>query len=448
MEHRRAVATARSVRGVRDRAAGSTSHVTAQNAAAEGIGRVAVGLLFAVSAPAFIAIAYAGTGSLPFLLSGVVLLAAFLPALTPRRLHALDWAMLLVLVYEVPALLLSRYPANSLRATVTLWAAVSFYAFVRMLIRTPRQATVIAALVGTGGVVLAGVALMQFDRQVGLLRANGFSDVVAFRARLISPSAPWVLGEWFTLLLLTLPFACALVAYFWLEQRWLLAAGAALMPISITAGLLLSCSRAIFWALVAFVVVAVGIAAAYRVIRIKQAVVAIASTLCVSGVVLAAENVLCPGLVEAYAGQHMSQVRSTEGRRAIWKRSADVFKVSPLWGVGSGNAPLFLTSSADQDETTGFASRTFSLPIQVLAEKGAIGAALYLLVLVLAGWEAHRKLRSPKVSPQMKGLTCCLAAGVIAVLFRELTYSSLLEHTATAMLFAMAIALATVEEPA
>ena len=79
---------------------------------------------------------------------------------------------------------------------------------------------------------------------------------------------------------------------------------------------------------------------------------------------------------------------------------------------------------------------------------GAIGAALYLLVLVLAGWEAHRKLRSPKVSPQMKGLTCCLAAGVIAVLFRELTYSSLLEHTATAMLFAMAIALATVEEPA
>jgi hypothetical protein len=60
---------------------------------------------------------------------------------------------------------------------------------------------------------------------------------------------------------------------------------------------------------------------------------------------------------------------------------------------------------------------------------------------VQAGWEAHRKLRNPNVSPQVKVLTCCLAAGVIAVLFRELTYSSLLEHAATAMLFAMSLAL-------
>jgi O-antigen ligase len=86
------------------------------------------------------------------------------------------------------------------------------------------------------------------------------------------------------------------------------------------------------------------------------------------------------------------------------------------------------------------------LPVQVLTEKGAIGAALYLAVLVLAGWEAHRKLRNPKVLPQIKGLTCCLVAGVVAVLFRELTYSSLLEHAATAMLFTMSLALLATEE--
>jgi O-antigen ligase len=153
-------------------------------------------------------------------------------------------------------------------------------------------------------------------------------------------------------------------------------------------------------------------------------------------------------VLKAYAGGHTSQARSTEGRLAIWKRSAEVFKQSPLWGVGSGNAPLFLTSSADQEETTGFASRTFSLPVQLLTEKGVIGTAVYLAVLVLAGLAAHRKLRSPKVSLQMKGLTCCLLAGVIAVLFRELTYSSLLEHAATAMLFAMSLALLAGEEPA
>jgi O-antigen ligase len=88
------------------------------------------------------------------------------------------------------------------------------------------------------------------------------------------------------------------------------------------------------------------------------------------------------------------------------------------------------------------------LPVQLLTEKGVIGTALYLAVLVMAGWEAHRKLRNPKVSPQIKGMTCCLAAGVVAVLFRELTYSSLLEHSATAMLFAMSLALLVAKEPA
>jgi hypothetical protein len=48
----------------------------------------------------------------------------------------------------------------------------------------------------------------------------------------------------------------------------------------------------------------------------------------------------------------------------------------------------------------------------------------------------------------VKALTCCLVAGMVAVLFRELTYSSLLEHTATAMLFTMSLALLAAEEPA
>jgi uncharacterized membrane protein YgaE (UPF0421/DUF939 family) len=69
-------------------------------------------------------------------------------------------------------------------------------------------------------------------------------------------------------------------------------------------------------------------------------------------------------------------------------------------------------------------------------------------VLLLAAWEAHRKLRNPNVSQQTKGMICCMAAGVVAVLFRELTYSSLLEHAATAMLFAMILAFLAAEEPA
>jgi O-antigen ligase len=404
--------------------------------------------LAVVAIPIFLGLAYIGTGSLALLLSGAVLLAGIPPGVGVARLRPLDWAMLLVLVYEIPLLLFSRYPANGLRGATTVCVAALFYLLARLVVRTSHQAVLVAALVGVGGVALACFAVIQFNEQVHLLNAKGLSQIVAFRAKLITPPAPWVLGEWFTLVLLTLPFAFAVPAFLWLDRRPMLAAGTVLMPIGVSVGLLLSCSRAVFWAVIVFAVVAVGVAAVYRTIRTKAALIAIAGALGVLGLVLAIENVFYPGVMEAYTGQHTSQVRSTEGRLAIWKRSAGMFRLAPVWGVGNGNAPLFLTSNANQEETTGFASRTFSLPLQVLTEKGAIGAALCLAVLMLSGWESHRKLRNPKASPQVKAFTCCLVAGVVAVLFRELTYSSLLEHAAAAMLFTMSLSLLVAEETA
>jgi O-antigen ligase len=378
---------------------------------------------------------------LPVLLAGVTVSAALLMPTGKARVCPVDWAVLLVLPYEARSLLVSRYPANGLLSVKTVCIVVLCYVLVRLAIRTTQQAVAVALLVGTGGVVLAWQALSQASDQIHALRAVWFSDIVAFRWRVIGPPASWVLGEWFTLVLLTLPFAFAIPAFLWLGRGRKLAVGAALVPALISSALLLSCSRAVFTGMVVFVVTVVGLATVFRVVRLKAAGFLVGGAFCVLGLILIAENAVYPGIAEAYTGRHTSQVRSTEGRLAIWKRSVDVFALSPWWGVGSGNAPLFLASSADQEETTGFASRTFSLPIQILVEKGIVGAAIYVVVLVLAGWEAHRKLRSPKVSPQMKGMTCCFAAGVIAVLSRELTYSSLFEHAATAMLFAMCLAL-------
>jgi O-antigen ligase len=191
-----------------------------------------------------------------------------------------------------------------------------------------------------------------------------------------------VAGEWFTLLLLTLPFAVALGAFCWVRGWRAVSIVAAAVPIPIVAALLLSCSRAVFWAVVVLLVTAIGMAALYKVIRARVALAAGGAALCVLGAVLLADNAAYPGVAKAYTGSQTSQVRSTEGRLAIWKRSAEVFRLAPVWGVGSGNAPLFLAASADAEETTGFASRTFSLPIQLLTEKGLIGTGIYLALLV------------------------------------------------------------------
>jgi O-antigen ligase len=381
-------------------------------------------------------------------LAGVLFLAAAFSPAAKALPRPLDWGVLMVLLYEIPSLWLSRFPANGVASARIVCAAVLFYFAFRVASSMLEKMLLVSVLVGIGGLALTWIAVTRFDGQFHAMQTAGFSNVVAFRARLIVPGPRWVLGEWFTLVLSTLPFAFAVTVWCWLERRRAFAAVAAVVPIFIIAALLLPCSRAVFWSIVVFVVAAAGMSAAYRVFRGKTTVLLATVVLAVAGAVLLTENAIYPGVAGAYLLRQSSQVRSTEGRLTIWKRSAEIFKLAPVWGVGSGNTPLFLASSADQEETTGFASRTYSLPLQVLTEKGAIGAALYLSVLILAGWEAHRKLRNPKISPQMKGLTCCLVAGVAAVLFRELTYSSLLEHAATAMLFTMSLALLAAGETA
>jgi O-antigen ligase len=290
---------------------------------------------------------------------------------------------------------------------------------------------------------LAISAVNGFRDNAKTLQLAGLADPVAFRSRLIPAPPPFVVGEWLTIPLLLVPFACTLPMYLWLSGRTWFAAIACAAPLAIAAALSLSCSRAAFWGTVLFCVALCAGLAVFRLISIRASVKLLGSALVALFVVLVSENAAYPGLISAYAGQHTSQTRSTEGRVGIWKRTVDVVRAHPLWGVGSSNAALALTSSADQEETSGFASRAFSLPAQVLAEKGVVGFLLYAGFLVLVGREFifTMQLKVPSVD---KAMVCCFAAGLIAVLFRELTYSSVLEHTVTLALVMTLCALVTV----
>ena len=85
-----------------------------------------------------------------------------------------------------------------------------------------------------------------------------------------------------------------------------------------------------------------------------------------------------------------------------------------------------------------------------VGEASAQPIALSLDAAIQRGLKAHLGviLRSAQTARESKAMLCCFAAGVIAVLFRELTYSSLLEHAATAMLFVMCLALLVIGEAA
>jgi hypothetical protein len=207
---------------------------------------------------------------------------------------------------------------------------VLVYYAVRLVIGTAPQAALLSGLLGLGGAWLALTGLGQFQSHVSELAGAGLTDLVAFRSRLMTPPAPWVLGEWLTVLLLALPFACALPVWLWQTRRNWLAAIALAPPVAIAATLSLSCSRAVFWSMVLFCFVACAFMAAGRIVRLKSAGLMLASALAALGLILAAECALYPGVFEAYAGRHASQVRSTEGRLGIWKRSAGLVRALAL----------------------------------------------------------------------------------------------------------------------
>ena len=140
------------------------------------------------------------------------------------RMRAVDWSVLLLAAFEIPSLLFSQYRANSIRVTVTTMIFVLTYSAVRLGMQSNLQAASFSGLLGLGGGWLALSGLSQFHENANRLGAAGLTNLVAFRSRLITPPSPWIPGEWFTLLLLALPFACVAPLYLWQKRRKRLAA--------------------------------------------------------------------------------------------------------------------------------------------------------------------------------------------------------------------------------
>ncbi len=354
--------------------------------------------------------------------------------LKSRQMQLCDWAVLSIVLLELLSFFVSTYQANSFAPLLRIALGALFYFLIRLSIRETKQIVVVAAAIGLLGAYLSWHGLLQFDSRFKEFRAVGFTDIVALRATLIAPPVPYVLGEWLTIVLLTLPFSFGVTVYSWLTGRRLLALLGGMFTMLVTGILFASCSRAVFASVLAFFGFSMIMTTIYRMVTWKQAALGFALIAAFLLCLLAIENRLYPGMAAAYYGGSASQARSAEGRLSIWERSLTVFKVHPVLGVGAGNLPLFLSSTSKETDTTGFASRAFSLPVQILAENGLLGLSSYAFLLICVLFRFHRNMKIVERRIPDRILYASLAAGLLAALIRDLTYSSLLEHTVTVLL--------------
>lgn len=405
-------------------------------------------------------------GLITLCIAGIIL---FVPR--KSRIRAVDWSLLLILGFECISVIFSYYGPNGVAGFRSIGIGVLLFWAIRLtLLRNSSIAACFSVVVGFGGTLLALKSLRDFAAETAHLANAGLSNLLAFRARLIAPPPTWTPGEWFTTILLALPFAWAVPTYLWGREKRRPAILFILPPLILTSALIASLSRGVFWSTVLFYCSACVLLVVSQVVSIRL------GTLLLTGVfgglllIIAFESAAYPSLIEAYAGGHTSQTRSTEGRIGIWSRSFKLVRQHPLLGVGSGNSGLMILPSAVEQDSTGFASMTFSLPVQILVEKGSVGFLLYFAFLALVAREAIQTLRQPspvsdlaqrgdeqdrlvtkhlaltvdvsaKEATAYRAMLCCFAAGLIAILFRELTYSSLMEHCLTLAMFLVISAL-------
>jgi len=385
------------------------------------------------------------------------------------HMHALDWSVLLIVAVELLSFMFSQYQANSIRTAVAVTLAAATFFAVRIAIRTKQQMALLCLALTLGGLCIALSTIHQFAESASVLRGVGLHNLLAFRSQLVLAPSRWVTGEWFTLLMLTLPFACALQ---FLSSPLAWATPFSLIPaLVISAALMLSLSRSIFWSTIIFCFSACGLMAFSHVFSLRTSLAILAISLLILLIILLCESALYPSIFRSYDSQQTSQIRSTYGRLAIWHQSIRLFLEHPIWGVGSSNAGLELTSLQDP-ESIGAITNTFSFPLEILVEKGAVGFLAYVAFLTTLSRKAFVILRpqsctrsrftqsrtrtgnnfpprketsGPLHLASPKALICCFGAGLIALSSRELVYASVLQHASTVIMVAILSALACAE---
>ncbi len=379
-------------------------------------------------------------GRVPFvsvILATLLLLSLLLPRRSGQhaQVNWIDGAILLVAGLEVPSLMMSHYRPNGWDRSLGLLFATLVYFVLRESLRSRIQLVVASSIVSGFGVWLSVTALASFQLRLDSLHAAGFGGIVPFREMLTGGSG-YIGGEWFTVVLLTSPFALLLVALaFASGRRWL--GGLALIPVAVIAlELTTTCSRAVFFALVAGLIVLVGVSVVYGILPWNRGLIVLGSSLAGLSVILLVGDATFPGVASCYIGHsETSQTRSAEGRLSIWRSAVGSTHGSLVWGVGSGNSGFLLTSNADEGADSAFAARTFSLPVEIFIEKGIVGVSCYALLILAVLFELHRTLRSSIADREVRWFAIVAFTGIVMGLLRDLTYSSLTAHRVTLALF-------------
>ena len=361
-------------------------------------------------------------------LTAVVLVALAMLARGGRLRTALrpGWAgtaLLIVIAVETIGVLASTYAHNSIRFLTGLYLLGVVYFLARNTCHRVEYRRFYHMAMSLLGAALAIVFVWNALTKIPDLRSLGLEDLARFK-NLIPPVAGGAVAETVTVLLSLLPFTVVLL---WIpgDLKLLWAASSVLSVVAI----LLTLSRGGYIALVAFVVLSAAylcVGAGRRRGR-RRALLALAGLLLASAAVISLTPAAGAVLRTFRMVDSASHSRSIDGRFRIWGRAAEMVESRPLFGVGASNFALANVAFGAKSDGVPFAAQPFNIVLEVLVERGVIGAIGYLwLVFSFFAVSIQAMRRSPdRVTRDAAAL---LAIGFFTVLVRDGTYSSMISN--------------------
>ena len=332
----------------------------------------------------------------------------------------------LLLLYEVVSFQFSAYQANSILFLRDFLIILCCLFLIDKLLRSEKYRTYFVVFVSLMAGLLALFNIPIFFFRYIEAGIYGFDDFTQFRF-LYMPLGLFS-NEWVTTLFCFLPFP--LIGLFLLWRKKIVRYGFLLIVGLIVFNIFISFSRSGFLAFLLFSGLLNLFLYVNRILPIKK--ILLGNTALILFSFLFA--LFFSESVRSSVYQTNSHQRSTEGRFKQWEEVSTLTYKYPAWGIGSKNYALLGRQSQQADLENSFRGRLNNIYIQLIIEKGGIGALLWLSVIGILIFRLFQQMRNEKKLPD-KAVNCILLSAVLAILFREIFFSTLLYNNGVLLLF-------------
>jgi len=345
--------------------------------------------------------------------------------------HTLDFVVLGLLSVEIIAGLFNNQGIYAKTYLFGLFFNVLVYFTIRIFLRKEKQETLFANILAGFVILLAVLTIGSFYFFKFNIEYEGFTDLVNFK-KMFNPLG-FLLNDWATILLLASSFVLLALtrSRFNTPWFWVLIAGlgAGLMSI------VFSFSRGAYLSVLLGLFVFFGFGLLFRVVKFKLLLLFFTGTVVL--IILTALPVQKEFSTTMSLSGTTSQVRSTSGRVELWKAAYRIIREEPLTGVGNAQFSLRANPYLAKQEDAMVTRRATNSYLQLLVEKGIIGLipwAVFIGLLLFTLFRIIRK-RNEKSLPAL-----ILFAVFVAVLFRELSFSTFFEIYQLQLLFFVLVA--------